>query len=155
MIKSLFRLSLRMVTGFVQSLIHLCRLDWTAPDYTTLCRRQKHIDIAISYQKSSDRLHLLVDSTGMKFLGEGEWKRKKHGAEYRRQWRKLHIGIDTETSQIRAVQLTANNVSDSQVLEDLLAQIPLDEQIDSVYTEMVLMTKNDAVRSLQIGKRMQ
>jgi len=79
MIKSLFRLSLRMVTGFVQSLIKLCGLNWTAPDYSTLCRRQKHIDIAISYQKSSDGLHLLVDSTGLKFLGEGEWKRKKHG----------------------------------------------------------------------------
>ena len=56
-----------------------------------------------------------MDSTGMKFLGEGEWKRKKHGPEYRRQWRKLHIGIDAETLQIRAVQLTTNNVSDSQV----------------------------------------
>jgi len=56
MIKSLFRLSLRMVTGFVQSLIKLCGLNWTAPDYTTLCRRQKHIDIVISYQKSSDGL---------------------------------------------------------------------------------------------------
>ena len=56
MIKSLFRLSLRMVTGFVQSLIKLCGLDWTAPDYTTLCRRQKHIDIAISYQKSREGL---------------------------------------------------------------------------------------------------
>ena len=52
MIKSLFRLSLRMVTGFVQSLIHLCRLDWTAPDYSTLCRRQKYLDIAINYQKT-------------------------------------------------------------------------------------------------------
>ena len=142
MIKSLFRLSLRMVTGFVQSLIKLCGLNWIAPDYTTLCRRQKHIDIVISYQKSSDGLHLLMDSTGMKFLGEGEWKRKKHGAEYRRQWRKLHIGIDTETIQIRAVQLTANNVSDSQVLEDLLAQIPLDEQIDSAYTDGAYDTKH-------------
>ena len=56
----------------------------------------------------------------MKFLGEGEWKRKKHGAEYRRQWRKLHIGIDAKTLQIRAIQLTTNNVSDSQVLGDLL-----------------------------------
>jgi hypothetical protein len=105
MIKSLFRLSLRMVTGFVQSLIHLCRLDWTAPDYSTICRRQKHIDIAINYQKSSNGLQLLVDSTGLKFLGEGEWKRKKHQPEYRRQWRKLHIGIDAETLQIRAIQL--------------------------------------------------
>ena len=142
MIKSLFRLSLRIVTGFVQSLIRLCGLDWIAPDYSTLCRRQKHIDIAISDQKSSDGLHLLVDSTGLKFLGEGEWKRKKHGYEYRRQWRKLHIAIDAETLQIHAVQLTTNNVNDSQVLEYLLAQIPLDEKIDSVYTDGSYDTKH-------------
>ena len=71
----------------------------------------------------------------MKFLGEGEWKRKKHGPEFRRQWRKLHIGINAKTLQIRAVQLTTNNVSDSQVLGDLLDQIPLGERIDSVYTD--------------------
>ena len=141
MIKSLFRLSLRMVTGFVQSLIKLSGLNWTAPDYSTICRRQKHIDIAISCQKSRDGLHLLVDSTDLKFLGEGEWKRKKHQPEYRRQWRKLHIGIDAETLQIRAVQLTTNNVSDSQVLGDLLDQIPPDEQIDSVYTDGAYDTK--------------
>ena len=78
-------------------------------------------------KKSCNALHLLVDSTGLKFLGEGEWKRKKHQPEYRRQWRKLHIGIDTETLQIRAVQLTTNNVNDSQVLGDLLDQIPKEE----------------------------
>ena len=61
MIKSLFRITLRMVTGFVRSLIKLSGLDWTAPDYSTLYHRQKHIDIAISYQKSHDGLHLLVD----------------------------------------------------------------------------------------------
>ncbi len=141
MIKSLFRLSLRMVTGFVQSLIKLCGLDWTAPDYSTLSRRQKYIDIAISSQRSCGGLHLLVDSTGLKFLGEGEWKRKKHQPEYRRQWRKLHIGIDDETLQIRAVQLTTNNVSDSQVLGNLLDQISLDEQINSVYTDGAYDTK--------------
>ena len=113
-----------MVTGFVQSLIKLCGLNWTAPDYSTISRRKKHIDIAIHYQKSSDGLHLLVDSTGLKFLGEGEWKCKKHQPEYRRQWRKLHIGIYAKTLQIRAVHLTTNNVSDSQVIGDLLDQIP-------------------------------
>src|SRR5690554_7782505 len=106
MIKSLFRLSLRMVTGFVQSLIKLCGLNWTAPDYSTLCRRQKHIDIAISYQKNSDGLHLLGGSTDLKFLGEGEWNRRKRGPEYHRQWRKLHIGIDGEALELRAVQLS-------------------------------------------------
>lgn len=120
MIKSLFRFSLRMVTGFVQSLIKLYGLDWTAPDYSTICRRQKHIDIQVSYEKSCNGLHLLVVSTGLKFLGEGEWKRKKHHPEYRRQLRKLHIGIDAKTLQIRAVQLTTINVGDSQVLGDLL-----------------------------------
>ena len=59
MIKSLFRLSLRMVTGFVQSPIKLCDLNWTASDYSTFCRRQKYIDISISYQKSRDGLHRL------------------------------------------------------------------------------------------------
>jgi hypothetical protein len=78
-----------------------------------VCRIQKHIDISINYQQSHGGLYLFVDSTSMKFLGEGEWKRKKHQPEYRRQWRKLHIGIDAETLKIHAVQLTINNVSDS------------------------------------------
>jgi hypothetical protein len=85
MIKSLFRLSLRMVTGFVQSLIKLSGLDWTEPNYSTLYRRQRYIDFSIGYQKSSGGLHL-VDSTGLKFLGEGECKCKKHQPEYPQQW---------------------------------------------------------------------
>ena len=128
-----------MVTGFVQSLIKLSGLNETAPDYSTICRRQKHI--AISYQKTCDGLYLLIDSTGLSFLGEGEWKRKKHQPEYRLQWRKLHIDIDAETLQIRAVQLTKNNVSDSQFLGDLLDQTPQDERIDSIYTEGSYDTK--------------
>ena len=82
-----------------------------------------------------------MDSTGLKFLGESEWKRKKHQPEYRCQWCKLHISIDAETLQIRAVQLTTNNVSDSQVLGDVLDQIPPDERIDSVYTDRAYDTK--------------
>ena len=77
----------------------------------------------------------------MKFLGESEWKRKKHQAEYRSQWRKFHIGINAKTLQILAIQLTTNNVSDSQVLGDLLDQISSDEQIDSVYADGAYDTK--------------
>lgn len=58
--------------------MNVVKTGYLTPDYSTLCKRQKHIDIAISYQKSSDGLYLLVDSTGLKFLGEGEWKMKKH-----------------------------------------------------------------------------
>ena len=63
-------------------------------------------------------LHLLVDSTGIKMIGEGEWKRKKHGAEYRRQWRKLHIGIAAETLQIRAAMVTDSRTGDAPVLPE-------------------------------------
>ena len=63
-----FRLSLRMVTGFVQSLIKLYGLDWIAPDYSTICRRQKHIDISISYQKSSDGLPCAVQCSSLTLL---------------------------------------------------------------------------------------
>ena len=138
-----------MVTGFVQSLIKLCGLDWTASDYSTICRRQRHIDITIGYQKSSGGFHLLIDSTGLKFLGEGEWKRKKYQPEYRRQWRKLHIGIDAETLQIQIVQLMTNNVCDLQVLGFHL----LNKLIP--FIPMELTTQNNAVRSLLIGKHMQ
>ena len=77
-------------------------------------------------------LHLLVDSTGIKFLGEGEWKTKKHGAERRRQWRKVHLGIDADTLQIRAIVVTTNEVGDSPVAAELLAQIPSGEAVVSL-----------------------
>lgn len=73
MIESLFKLSLRIVTGYVQSLIRLYGLGWLAPDFSTHCRRRRQIDIVIGYQKSSDDLHILVESTSLKFLGEVEW----------------------------------------------------------------------------------
>ena len=77
-------------------------------------------------------LHLLVDSTGIKFLGEGEWKCKKHGPERRRQWRKLHIGIDSQTLQVRAICVTSNNVTDAAVLPQLLEQILAEELLLTV-----------------------
>ena len=141
MIKALFQLALRQTTGFVESLIKLCRLDWMVPDFCTLSRRQKQIDIHIPYQPSQQGLHLLVDSTGIKMLGEGEWKRKKHGAEYRRQWRKLHIGIDAETLQVRAMLVTSSRIGDAAVLPNLLDQIPADEPLLSVCGDGAYDTK--------------
>ncbi len=77
-------------------------------------------------------LHLLVDSTGIKMLGEGEWKTKKHGADYRRQWRKVHLGIDAQTLEIRAIEVTGNAVGDAPMLKALLEQIPQNELIVAV-----------------------
>lgn len=67
-----------------QSPLGLVGLDWPVPDYSTMSRRQKTLQIAIEGAPTITSLHLLVDSTGFKILGEGEWKTKKHGADYRR-----------------------------------------------------------------------
>lgn len=131
-LKALFNLPLRQATGLVASLLKLADLDWPVPDYTTLCRRQKTLPVALGGRPSSGGLRLLVDSTGIKMMGEGEWKTRKHGPSYRRQWRKVHIGIDAETLDIRAIEVTTNGQGDAPVLPNLLAQILADEKISSV-----------------------
>ena len=141
MVKSLFGLALRQTSGMVASLLKLSNLAWPTPNYTTLCRRQQHLQVSIAYRGNPNGLHLLVDSTGVKMLGEGEWKTKKHGAEYRRQWRKVHLAIDAETLEIRAIEVTSNREGDAQVLPDLLNQIPRDEQIESVSGDGAYDTK--------------
>ena len=77
-------------------------------------------------------MNLLVDSTGIKFLGDGEWQARKHGAQGRRQWRKVNLAMDTATSDIRAVEFTPSSDGDSPVLPELLDQIPEDEDIGTV-----------------------
>ncbi|MEN9892060.1 MAG: hypothetical protein RLY78_2355 [Pseudomonadota bacterium] len=77
------------------------------PDDSTVCRRQKALHAQLRYRPSAELLQLLADNTGVKFFGGGEWKRKKHGAEYRRDWRKVHLGIDAQTLEIRAVEVTS------------------------------------------------
>jgi len=70
MVKNLFGLALRQASGMVASLLHLSELDWPPPDYSTLCRRQKHLQVSIPYRANPNGLHLLVDSTGVKMLGD-------------------------------------------------------------------------------------
>ncbi|THT96067.1 IS5 family transposase [Lampropedia puyangensis] len=131
-IKCLFGLALRQTLGLVESLLKLAGLDWPVPDFSTVCRRQKSLQVNVRYQASQGALNLLIDSTGIKFLGEGEWKAKKHGTERRRQWRKVHLGIDADTLQIRAIAVTTNDVGDSPMVESLLAQIPANEPIGTM-----------------------
>ena len=131
-IKCLFNLPLRQAMGMAQSLLRLAGLHWPVPDYSTVSRRQKTLQVAIGATPTTTGLHLLVDSTGIKMLGEGEWKTKKHGADYRRQWRKVHLGIDASTLEIRAMEVTDNSIGDAPVLPALLDQIPADESIASV-----------------------
>ena len=141
-IKCLFGLPLRQTLGLVQSLLKMADLPWAAPDYSTVCRRQKGIHVQVHYRPSGNGLHMLADSTGIKFLGEGEWKTKKHGAERRRQWRKVHLGIDAENMQIRAMVVTTNEVGDSPVAAGLLGQIPNHEIVASFTGDGAYDTKD-------------
>ena len=130
--KVLFGLPLRQTTGFVQSLLKLAGLDWVVPDFSTLCRRQRTLSVAIRYRGGAGPLNLLIDSTGIKAEGEGEWNARKHGGSKRRIWRKIHIGIDEETLEVRAVEVTGSNIGDAPILPELLDQIAAHEQIGSV-----------------------
>jgi hypothetical protein len=131
-LKVLFGLPLRQTTGFVQSLLQLIGLDWAVPDFSTLCRRQRTLNVSLPYRGGTGPLNLLIDSTGIKAEGEGEWNARKHGGSKRRIWRKIHIGIDEETLEVRAIEVTGSNIGDAPVLPDLLNQIPPNQDIGSV-----------------------
>jgi hypothetical protein len=131
-IKVLFGLALRQAIGMVASLLKMAGLDWPVPDFSTLCRRQKTVSIQIPFRRAGGDLNLLVDSTGVKMRGEGEWQVRRHGPGRRRQWRKVHLAMDAATGDIRGVEFTSSQTGDSPVLPDLLAQIPSGEAIGTV-----------------------
>lgn len=108
--KVLFGMALRQTTGFVESLLRLIGLDWAVPDFSTLSRRQKTLKVNIPVRGSDGPLHLLVDSTGIKVEGEGEWNARKHGGSKRRVWRKIHVGIDEKSLEIRAAEFTTSDI---------------------------------------------
>jgi hypothetical protein len=105
-------------------------IDLYVPDHSTLSRRLGTLSIAIPVVPNSEARHVVVDSTGVKVYGEGEWKTRQHGVSKRRTWRKLHLGIDEATGEILAAVVSTNNVNDGEVLPDLLDQI--EDEIDQV-----------------------
>jgi hypothetical protein len=115
-LKVLFGMPFRQTTGFVQSLLRLVGLDWAAPDFSTLCRRQQTLNVSLPYRGCAGPLNLLIDSTGIKAECKGEWNARKHGDPKRRLWRKIHIGIDEETLEVRAVEVISSNIRDAPVL---------------------------------------
>lgn len=120
MVKVLFGLPLRQTTGMVASIFSMTGLDWPVPDFSTLSRRQWNITVQISNRRASGPLNLLVDSAGIKFFGDGEWLARKHGTQRRRQYRKVHLAMDTATGDIRAVEFTSSDKGDSPILPHLL-----------------------------------
>jgi hypothetical protein len=118
-LKALYGLSFRSTEGFIRSLIKLMGLELDTPDYSLLCKRQKTLKVSLltREKKANEKLTILVDSTGIKIFGEGEWKVRQHGYSKRREWRKLHIAMNAKTQEIEAFELTELGTQDWQGFE--------------------------------------
>ena len=123
-LRTVFRLALRQTEGLIGSILHLLGLDLAVPDHSTLSRRAETLEVPRPRSSpGSGPVHLLVDSTGLKLGGPGEWLCEKHGTRQRRSWRKLHLGVDAATGQIEAVELTGNETDDGSQVGPLLDQV--------------------------------
>jgi transposase len=129
-IKSVYGLAGRQCQGFLESIFALMGLDVAVPDHSTLSRRLGQLTVSLPVVDKATARHVVVDSTGVKVYGEGEWKTRQHGISKRRTWRKLHLGIDEATGEILVGVVTTNNVHDGTVLKDILDGI--DDPIEQV-----------------------
>src|SRR5499433_2387283 len=123
-VQAIYGLAGRQTQGFLQSIFELMMLDLTAPDHSTLSRRRRQLEITLPVKDWSKSRHLVIDSTGVKVYGEGEWKVRQHGVGKRRTWRKLHFCTDEATMEIICVVASTNDVSDAEALPDLLQDVP-------------------------------
>jgi hypothetical protein len=123
-VQAIYGLAGRQTQGLLQSVFELMKLKLTAPDHSTLSRRRRHLTITLPVKDWSKARHLVVDSTGVKVYGEGEWKVRQHGIGKRRTWRKLHFCTDEATREIISVVASTNNVTDAEALPELLEGAP-------------------------------
>ena len=120
-LRAVFRLGLRQTEGLIGSILRLLGLDLAVPDHTTLSRRAGTLEVPRPRSDpGSGPVHLLVDSTGLRLTGPGEWLAEKHGTRTRRSWKKLHLGVDAGTGRIEAVELTTSEVDDGSRVGPLL-----------------------------------
>ena len=124
-LKEVFHMTNRQTEGFMRSLFGMLKIALPVPDHSTLSTRGRQLQVNLP-KKTSLPLTIVIDSTGLKIYGEGEWKVRQHGVSKRRTWRKLHVGANPEDGEIQAALLTENNVSDDEAVEALLAQIEQD-----------------------------
>ncbi len=120
---AVYHLPLRAAQGMLGSIVSMLRLALPVPNYSTLSRRRQNLTAALPQRRRDEPLHVVIDSTGLKVFGEGEWKVRQHGIGKRRTWRKLHLGIDEATGEIVAAALTESGVADGAMLSALLDQV--------------------------------
>jgi Transposase DDE domain len=129
-LRAVFRLAYRQAEGLIGSVVGLLGLALRVPDHTTLSRRAATLEVPRPQRSGGtdaggegEPMHLLVDSTGLKLCGAGEWLAEKHGTRKRRSWRKLHLGVDADTGRIVASALTGRDADDGAQVDPLLGQV--------------------------------
>jgi hypothetical protein len=121
-LRAVFRLALRQTEELIGSILQLLGLDFPVPDPSTLSRRAETLEVPRPAAGCAP-LHLLVNSTGRKLCGPGEWLIEKHGTKRRRAWRVLHLATDADTGRIVASVLTDKDADDGSQVGPLLDQI--------------------------------
>lgn len=124
-LKAIYKLTYRSTEGFLSSLIKLLNLDIDAPDYSLLCKRQSKLNIPLPTKNINpgEPVNIVIDATGLKIFGEGEWKVRRHGYTKKRVWRKLHLAINSETQEIESFELTELGVQDCQGFSKVMEKI--------------------------------
>ena len=137
-LRLIFHLPLRQTEGFLTSIFGMLGLELSTPDHTTLSRRGQHLDLTLRRAPAGAGLHLMVDSTGLSIVGEGEWAAAKHGGRGRRGWKKLHLGVD------RSGVIVARALTEASV-DDATTGITLIEAVDGTLGRVTADTAYDTV----------
>jgi len=122
-LRELFQLPYRQTEGLARSLVELMEMSLAIPDYTSLAKRAAKMEVTLDIRRHAGAIDVVVDSTGLKVFGEGEWKMRKHGKSKRRTWRKLHLAVNPATQEIEAETMTENSCDDAGQVAPLLGQI--------------------------------
>jgi hypothetical protein len=124
LLRAVFHLPLRALQGFMMSLVMLMNIAIPIPYYTQICKRAKVLGQELALLSKKNVRDIVIDSTGLKVYGEGEWKVRKHGYSKRRTWKKLHLAVCPDSHDILLEVLTDNSTSDCEVYPDFLAKTP-------------------------------
>jgi hypothetical protein len=122
-LRELFRLPYRQTEGLARSLARLMEVEVEIPDYTSLAKRAATLGVSLDVSRHTGPIDVVVDSTGLKVFGEGEWKMRTHGKSKRRTWRKVHLTVNPETQEIEAEVLTENSGHDADQVDTMLDQV--------------------------------
>ncbi|MBD0294294.1 MAG: IS5 family transposase [Flavisolibacter sp.] len=121
-VHKVYHLPLRQTQGFIESFFLQMQLNLPVPCYTQISRRSQGLAVNLPTKTGKRITDIVVDSTGLKVYGEGEWKVRQHGWSKHRQWMKLHVGLDAQQQQAEAVELSTNAVDDAEMVDKLLKQ---------------------------------